>query len=53
MSLQKLHLEVELTGQRGRVATRIGQNVLDAGKTYVVNISKTKRDRAVVTTKRE
>jgi len=37
MSLQntnrKLHLEVELTGQRGRVATRIGQNVLEAEKT--------------------
>jgi len=45
-------LEVESTGQRGRVATRSGQNVLES-EHFEVNISKIKRDRVLVTIKRE
>ena len=41
-------LEVEPTGQRSRAATRSGRNGLDTEKIFVVNISKTKRDRAMV-----
>ena len=42
---------VELSGQRGDMATRSDQNVTEAEN--VVRTSKTKRDRATVTTKRE
>jgi len=42
-------LEVEFTGQRGRVATRSGQNVTEAEK-LVVNISSTKRSEVIVNT---
>ena len=45
-----LMLEVELIDQRDLMATKNGQNVLEAKKTYDVNISKTKH---VVTAKRK
>jgi len=45
--------EAESTGQRGLVDTRNDQNVLKAEKLRIVSIPITKRDRAVVTAKRE
>ena len=43
-------LEVEPAGQRGR---KWPKRLWEDRKTYAVNISQTKRDRAMVTTKRE
>lgn len=43
-------LKVEATGHCSYVVTR---NVLQAEKNYVAKMSKTRRDRALVTTKRE
>jgi len=40
--------QVEPTGQHGHMATRGGQSVPEAKKTYIVNISETKSDNAMV-----
>jgi len=45
MTLQETLVGSRIHGQCGRMATTSGQNVLEAEKNYVVNISKTKRDR--------
>jgi len=45
-------LEIELAGERGHMAISSVQNVLEVEK-YVVNVSKIKRDRAIITTERE